>query len=147
MNTSTSTSTSVHQWKDFFKNKTLVGKYVSIYDGDTFKLELPICCMRFIFSCRLLGVDTAEMRTKNLDEKAVAIEAKEYVRKLLSENEFQVVCDGLDKYGRVLCDIVFPTLENKTLTDFVVEQNYGYRYDGGTKQTFEEWRANTRTCL
>ena len=141
--TNTNNPAPVYHWKDYFKNKTLAGKYVSIYDGDTFRLELPICCMRFIFSCRLLGVDTAEIRTKNVEEKAVAVEAKEYVRKLLSENEFEVVCDGLDKYGRVLCEIVFSSLEKRTLSSFIVEKNYGYRYDGGNKRKFEEWHANT----
>ena len=141
--TNTHNPTPVYHWKDYFKNKTLSGKYVSIYDGDTFRLELPICCTRFIFSCRLLGVDTAEIRTKNVEEKAVAVEAKEYVRKLLSENEFEVVCDGLDKYGRVLCEIIFSSLENRALSSLLVEKNYGYRYDGGTKRKFEEWHAIT----
>lgn len=127
------------QWNKYFDDKILTGKCVSVYDGDTFKLELPVCCSSFIFSCRLLGIDTAEIRTRNVEEKIVAKEAKAYVAELLSTNAFTVKCHGTDKYGRVLCDILFPELDGSDLAELLIAKNYGYRYDGGTKESFEQW--------
>ena len=135
-------NTSTH-WNRYFDDKMLSGKCVSVYDGDTFKLELPVCCSSFIFSCRLLGIDTAEIRTKNIEEKKVAKDAKSYVSDLLTTNVFVVRCHGFDKYGRVLCNIVFPELDSSELSELLIAKNFGYRYDGGTKESFDTWHKKS----
>lgn len=112
-------------------------KVHNVYDGDTFKLILPICCSKYIFNCRLNNIDTPEIRSKNLKEKEIAYIVRDYVRKLLQNNNFRIKCLDFDKYGRVLCDIL---LENdESLSEHLIKKNYAYEYTGGTKKKFNEW--------
>lgn len=112
----------------------------SVYDGDTFRLILPVCCKKYIFSCRLNRLDTPEIRTKNKEEKTVGLMVRDYVKGLLTDNIFRVSCGDFDKYGRVLCDI-FVQIDGADvlLSDHLIEKGYAYRYDGGHKKTFDEW--------
>jgi len=129
----------------------VTGKLVRVYDGDTFTLILPVCCKQFQFSCRLSGIDTPELRTKNPIEKVAGYRARDWVRDLLDKRPFEVVCHGGDKYGRVLCDIVFPpTSENdeeESLADLLINNGMAYRYEGATKQRFEDWYVQPDSTL
>ena len=64
-----------------------VCKVVSVYDGDTCKVAFyyPEDTTRIIkVNVRLYGIDTPEIRTKDINEKKKAIEAKIYLIILLS---------------------------------------------------------------
>lgn len=108
------------------------GEFVSNYDGDTFKLLLPVCCKKYIFSCRLFGIDTPEIRSKDLEVKKKAKEVKHFVYDLMKNKKFNVKCYKFDKYGRVLCDISFPE-DNTSLREVLLDKEYGYEYFGGKR--------------
>ena len=42
-------------------------------------------------------------------------------------------CHGWDKYGRILGEFF---INGVNLNNEMIEKNYGYQYDGGTKKTF-----------
>ena len=137
--------------------KTLQGKVVSCYDGDTFQavLETPFGLWRF--SCRMGGYDTPEMKppkTKpNRDlEKARALKAKQALLlhlvdgitlttsptnpeldAIVTQNRrtVAIVCKEFDKYGRLLVEV--PLGVGDTVNAWMVREGYGYAYDGGTK--------------
>ena len=142
--------------------KTLQGKIVSCYDGDTFQavLETPFGLWRF--SCRMAGYDTPEMKppkTKpNRDlEKARALKAKQALLSqlvdtvtlsitptnpeldaLVAQNRktVSIVCKEFDKYGRLLVEVPLVSLAQiniPTVNEWMVREGYGYAYDGGTK--------------
>jgi len=112
----------------------------SVYDGDTFRLVLPVCCKKYIFPCRLNGADTPEVRTKNLTEKRVGQAVRDYVTELLESKPFRVRCGNFDKYGRVLCDVYIHIDENEvSLSDHLIEKGYAYAYGGNKKRKFEDW--------
>jgi glutaredoxin 3 len=84
--------------------------YVSHHDGDTikFKLGLPEYLTRpFVFTCRLMGVNTPELDTPQ--GPAVA----EYVGSWISEHKdsLWVSCHGFDCFGRLLV-YVFPSSDD-----------------------------------
>lgn len=80
-----------------------------IVDGDTIKVTLDLgFTVYWKSSCRFYGINTPEIRSKNIEEKAKAIQAKEYVIGCLPlGTEIIVHSRTLDKYGRPLVDIYY----------------------------------------
>lgn len=111
-------------------------KYRSNYDGDTINFDigskfLPI--FRYM-PLRLYGIDTPEIKTKDEKEKARALKAKYFVKKELTNAKTIDLKDCTkDKYFRLNCRVVY---DNKDLTDELLKRNYGYKYFGGKKQSF-----------
>ena len=64
-------------------------KVVSVYDGDTFKVNLP--CTQDIFcrgvSVRVYGIDTPEIKTQNACEKKKAKQAQALTGEILSNKD------------------------------------------------------------
>jgi endonuclease YncB( thermonuclease family) len=94
-------------------------KCVRVYDGDTFHLAtfLPsdTCKAEPVrFSCRLNGVDTPELRTKDTDEKAAAVVARDLVKELILGKVVDVEVQGWDKYGRLLVAVQVPASLTRT---------------------------------
>ena len=76
-------------------------KCVKVYDGDTIHLAYHMdggCRVRW--SCRLRGIDTAELRGTQGAERAMAVAARTYVHDALISRVLYVDVHGTDKYGR-----------------------------------------------
>jgi endonuclease YncB( thermonuclease family) len=43
-----------------------------------------------------------------------------------------------DKYGRVLCDVFY---ENIHINQWLLDNNYAIKYNGGTKINSDEWEG------
>lgn len=130
----------------------MYGKVVDIYDGDTCKIIMPFKSCLYRWNCRLLGIDTPELRTKNEKEKECGYFVRDRLRELILNNIVIVRCHQFDKYGRLLVTIYNHNsniklqkslLENVTssqvssVNDWLIEKKYAYSYDGGTKQIIE----------
>ena len=135
------------------KNEFKYGFVVDVYDGDTCKINMKFKDKLYKWNCRLMGIDTPELRTKNNKEK----ECGYYVRDKLRENILKkivvVQCLEFDKYGRLLV-YLYQYDENKSLDSYkestnttdsinqwLINNNYALSYDGGTK-TIQEWDIN-----
>jgi endonuclease YncB( thermonuclease family) len=119
-------------------------KVSQVYDADTCTLILPFYGKPFEVKCRLNGIDTAEVRSKNLAEKAFALEARDYLRNLILGKIVWVNCGKMDKYGRLLGDI-YTTQQDmlnntNSLSDLLLDKKYAYVYKGGKKVSFSEWK-------
>jgi len=112
---------------------------IKVYDGDTFTIAttLPYDKNIYRFSVRIRGIDCPELRTKNSNEKFVALLAKNFViSKILNK---QVILRNIayDKYGRLLAD----TFINKhNLANMLLQNNMAVTYDGGTKVCPKNWK-------
>ena len=107
---------------------------VKIVDGDTVDVLIDL---GFNITkkerVRLLGIDTPESATKDLAEKKLGLEAKEYITQWFVKNTpFRLQTTKDDKYGRILG--VFTGLDGKTLNTRLVDEGYAWAYDGGTKK-------------
>lgn len=123
---------------------TLDKKYIyclccDVYDSDTVTLILPIHKKYYKMKCRLLGIDGAELRTKDLDEKRIAELGRDFVKETILGKVIKVQCGDWDKYGRLLVVIYHNTKSKKSLNDILIEKNFAYSYDGKKKKTFSEW--------
>ena len=106
---------------------------VSVYDGDTFKINPP--CEVDLFcdtvSVRVRGVDTPEIKGKTEREKQLAQKAKKFTQEFLKKGPITLTNCGRDKYFRLLCNVQNNT--GKDLAQALIEANLGYAYQGGTK--------------
>ena len=111
----------------------VVEKYISAYDGDTFRVDVaeihPLIGRNM--PIRLRGVDTPEIRGKCDQEKALAIKARDFVRELLANAE-TIVLKNIDrgKYFRIVADV---SVDGVDLGSTLIENGLGRLYDGGKK--------------
>lgn len=92
---------------DFFglKGHTLLCKCVDVYDGDTITVAVPIADEHRLFKVRLYGINTPEIRNKDLEQKRLGILAGNYVRDTILGKMVIVVCYKTGSFGRVLGDV------------------------------------------
>ncbi len=125
---------------DFFSiTGELQGKCVDVYDGDTVTLILPVRDIFYKFKTRLSGIDTPEIRTKNLDEKKQGYISKKIVSDLILNKIVKVQCFGFDKYGRLLATIFINSIDT-SVNEYLILGGYAVKYDGGTKPKFKSSR-------
>jgi micrococcal nuclease len=119
------------------------GKCVKVYDGDTvtiatrFNNATPVQ----LYSVRISGIDTAELRSKNLAEKKVALNTRNFVADIILNRIVKINITGLEKYGRLLGDvhILEGVYKDTTLSSLILTHGLGYVYGGKTKKAFHEW--------
>ena len=124
--------------KEFgFEGETKIAKIVSVYDGDTIKVVFPFLRKLYKFNCRILGVDTPEIRTKNKKEKEYGLFVRDELRKKILNQVFKIRCSEFDKYGRLLIDIQIS--EEETIKDWLIKNNYAFQYAGGKKKDWSDY--------
>ena len=102
---------------------------------------------------RIAGVDTPEKRTRDLEEKALGIDATNWMKGTLEDtingdNELIIRTElkgGVGKYGRLLGWLYIGD-EEVSLNEQMIAEGYAWEYDGGTKKKdFEELREIRRS--
>jgi micrococcal nuclease len=114
-----------------------VRKVENIVDGDTIDVLIDLGFdILFQSRVRLAGIDTPESRTKDLKEKALGLESKEYLKKHLKDAKSVVIktekMDSSEKYGRIL-GWVYVNGETESLNDRMINDGYAWGYLGDTK--------------
>jgi micrococcal nuclease len=109
-------------------------KVVKVYDGDTCTLIFDRKGEIIKVSCRLFGIDTPEIRTRNDEEKKRGYEAKKFLEYLVLDDI--IYCEFLenDKYGRPLVKLF--TKDNRLVSNVLIQNGYAKSYYGGTKEKF-----------
>ena len=119
------------------------GKCVNVYDGDTIKVVFPIHDKLYRWNCRLSGVDTPELRTKNKEEKKMGYKVRDKLREKILNKMIYVKCGEFDKYGRLLAEIYLEneyqvggsSMEtNTSINKWLINNKYAFKYDGGKKK-------------
>jgi endonuclease YncB( thermonuclease family) len=117
-----------------FEERICNGKVVDVYDGDTVKIVFPLTDKEperlYKWNCRLINVDTPEIRTKNLKEKAYGKLVRDKLREKILNNIVEIHCKDFDKYGRLLVEIFY---ENENINQWLIDNNYAKQYGGGKK--------------
>tara|TARA_B000000557_G_scaffold162239_1_gene131676 strand:+ start:1976 stop:2335 length:360 start_codon:yes stop_codon:yes gene_type:complete len=101
---------------------------------------------------RVAGVDTPEKRTRDLEEKALGIDATNWLKEklegaLAGDDDLVIrteLVGGVGKYGRLLGWLYLGD-GDMSLNEAMIEEGYAWAYDGGTKQkNFEDLREIRR---
>lgn len=115
------------------------GKVVKVYDGDTITIATALPYENspvYRFSVRLKNIDCPELRTSDPTEKECAQLARDFVSQLLL-NKMVILKDvELEKYGRILANVFY---EDKNISDVLCDARLAVKYDGGKKQSPENW--------
>ena len=125
-----------------------------VVDGDTIDVTIDLGFELYKKErVRVAGVDTPEKRTRDLEEKALGIDATNYLKKKLEDtiagdDELTIRTElkgGMGKYGRLLGWLYIGD-DDVSLNEKMIEEGYAWSYDGGTKQkNFEELREIRRS--
>ncbi len=84
---------------------------------------------------RLAGIDTPESRTRDLEEKAMGLEAKDHLAAMLESSDKLIVKTEKDgKYGRMLGWFYKDQESKYSINEVMIEQGYAWEYDGGKKE-------------
>ena len=112
---------------------------LSVYDGDTITVALDLGLnIGAKVKCRLLGIDTPEIRTKSAMEKKAGFKARDRLREMILGK--RVVLHSVkrpDKYGRLLVKVW--TEEDGFVNGVLLEEGLAREYDGGTKVSWASW--------
>ena len=122
-----------------FENQVITGKVVSVYDGDTIKCVFPLNDKFYKWNCRINGIDTPEIRTRSKLEKDMGYKARDFLREKILKKMVEIHCGEFDKYGRLLVNI---KLDNQDMSELLIKEGLAFRYDGGTKQDWDEYLRN-----
>ena len=124
-----------------------------VVDGDTIDVTIDLGFDLYKKErVRIAGVDTPEKRTRNLEEKALGLDATAWIKDKLegaiNGSDDLIIRTELDggvgKYGRLLgwCYIGDASV---SLNEKMIDEGYAWEYDGGTKnKNFEELREIRR---
>jgi micrococcal nuclease len=120
-----------------------VRKVENVVDGDTIDVLIDLGFdILFASRVRLAGIDTPESRTKDLKEKALGIESKEYLKKALKDAKSVVIktekMNSSEKYGRIL-GWIYINGDTVSINDMMINDGYAWGYLGDTKvKDFDE---------
>ena len=140
------------------KDVKTYARVIDVYDGDTITIVIDLNGFFLKFKCRLNGIDTCEIRSKNAPNKQLAIQAKNRLFNLITNHTLDemynkkelidyfdknisivwVHCLDFDKYGRLLIDCYSSPDEPKSFSQILIDEKLAYAYDGETKLTEDQ---------
>ena len=124
-----------------------------VLDGDTIDVLIDLGFDLYKKErVRIAGVDTPEKRTRDAEEKALGIDATNWLKEKLEgaiagDDDLVIrteLVGGVGKYGRLLGWLYIGD-GTISLNEQMINAGYAWEYDGGTKQkNFEELKEIRR---
>ena len=125
-----------------------------VLDGDTIDVTIDLGFDLYKKErVRIAGVDTPEKRTRDKEEKALGIDATNWLKKKLEDTiagdeALSIRTElkgGVGKDGRLLGGLYIGD-DTISLNEQMITEGYAWAYDGGTKQkNFEDLREIRRS--
>ncbi len=122
---------------------TTVGRVFKVCDGDTCDVVILVRDHPEYHRLRLLGFDSPEVHTKDLEEKAHGLACKGVLEHLVLGKIIKIVFAENDLYGRALSNIFVSGSEEKThhwdgeseldVNRYMIESTSSCKYEGGKK--------------
>ena len=119
-----------------------------IVDGDTIDVTIDLgFSININQRVRVAGIDSPEKRTRDAAEKALGIDATEWMTKRLEKAPELIIKTAVEgsmgKYGRVL-GWLFVGEEDVSLNEQMINEGFAWKYDGGTKKKDLQQLINIR---
>ena len=119
-----------------------------IVDGDTIDVTIDLGFSIHIDQrVRVAGIDSPEKRTRDAEEKALGIDAPEWMPKRLEKAPELIIKTAVEgsmgKYGRVLGWLIVGE-EDVSLNEQMINEGFAWKYDGGTKEKDLQQLINIR---
>ena len=112
-----------------------------VVDGDTIDAEIDLGFdIKVKKRVRFMGINAPESRTKDLEEKARGLAAKDRVKALLDGCEnIQLKSHGVGKFGRCLGEIMLDMIDGQekltlvSLNELLIKEGHAVEYHGGKR--------------
>ena len=131
-------------------------KILKVIDGDTIDVDIDLGFGVWLHKerVRMMGIDTPESRTRDLEEKKFGLLSKEYVENYLEVgSKSKMICKSYDakgKFGRILGDFaIYDTVTDseRHLTEMMISNGYGVKYEGQNKDDISTAHLKNRERL
>lgn len=114
-------------------------KCVKVYDGDTCTMVFFYQDKPYKFRVRLAEIDTPEIKSDNPLEKQQGLICKNRLFQLIGNDLCYIVCQGFDKYGRLLAKLYNDETKTFYYNQMLLDEGLAYEYKGGKRKDFNEW--------
>ena len=112
-----------------------------VIDGDTIDAEIDLGFdVKIKKRIRFMGINTPESRTRDLEEKARGLAAKDRVKQLLEgAKEITLQSHGVGKYGRCLGELFVDMVDGQekltleSVNELLIKEGHAVEYDGGKR--------------
>jgi micrococcal nuclease len=134
--------------KNTYEYNVTIAKVV---DGDTVDVDIDLG-FGMVYKkqrVRMLGIDTPESRTRDLDEKKFGKASKKHLKKLLEEAEsITLISHDKGKFGRILGEIFVHEEGTKVnVNEQMITDHHAVPYTGENKDLVEEQHMANREVL
>jgi len=114
---------------------------LKVVDGDTIDAEIDLGFdIKVKKRVRFMGINAPESRTRDLEEKARGLAAKDRVKQLLEGCEsIQLKSHGVGKFGRCLGEIMLDKVDGQekitlvSLNELLTKEGHATEYHGGKR--------------
>ena len=115
---------------------------IKIIDGDTIDAEIDLGFdVKVKKRIRFMGINTPESRTRDLEEKARGLAAKDRVKQLLEGcKNITLKSHGVGKFGRCLGEIHIDMVDGQdkltlvSLNELLISEGHAVKYLGGKRK-------------
>ena len=112
-----------------------------VIDGDTIDAEIDLGFdVKIKKRIRFMGINTPESRTRDLEEKARGLAAKDRVKQLLDGcDNITLNSHGVGKFGRCLGEIMLDMVDGQekltleSLNKLLIKEGHAVEYHGGKR--------------
>lgn len=131
-----------------------------VVDGDTVDVDIDLGFgMTYKKQrVRLMGIDTPESRTRDLEEKKFGKASKKHLKELLSKGNVTLISHDKGKFGRILGELWVHSVENEGHPVFqhdkkfcvnaqMINDNHAVPYDGQSKEDIANNHLANREIL
>ena len=111
-----------------------------IIDGDTLDVDIDLgFSVKLIKQrIRMMGIDTPESRTRNLEEKKRGLISKQYLLDTCPiGSTIRLVSHHKGKFGRILGSI-YTDASEQSINKIMCDEGFAVEYYGGSKDDLEE---------
>ncbi len=129
-------------------------KILRIVDGDTVDVDIDLGFGMWMHKerVRMMGIDTPESRTRDLEEKAFGLASKERLKELLPIGSTQILKTEIDKsgedakgkFGRILGDFL---IEGERASEILINEGHAVAYHGQSKDDVQAQHMANRERL
>ena len=122
-------------------------KILRVVDGDTVDVDIDLGFGVWMHKerVRMMGIDTPESRTRDLEEKFYGKQAKYFLTSLLEETEVELIVHDKGKFGRIIGEIfiiekhaeghpVFEVDIEKSVNQLMMDNHHAVPYMGQSKE-------------
>ena len=123
-------------------------KVTRVVDGETVDVDIELGCGRTYKKqrVRMMGIDTPESRTRDLEEKFYGKASKANLVRILDGKDIELVSHDKGKFGRILGEL-FIGSSKFSVNQQQIDENHAVPYFGQSKDDTEQGHLWNRAAL